>query len=123
MQCYQFALLAFVLFIYAAFDPVSGKRYPGGRGYPDGHKLGQSGRHDNSRSGRSKPLRGGQTSDHCGTGRADSALPLMQKPAIKVNSDGVTISGFRILGVGKDTTAKFNYYMQNPTAAAGAASR
>ena len=42
----------------------------------------------------------------------------MQKPAIKVLSDGVTISGFRIKGMGKDTTAKFNYYMQNPTAAA-----
>ncbi len=43
----------------------------------------------------------------------------MQTPAIRVNSDGVTISGFSILGVGKDTTAKFNYYMQNPLAAAG----
>ncbi len=43
----------------------------------------------------------------------------LQKPAIKVNSDGVTISGFRIKGVAKDSTAKFNYYMQNPTAAAG----
>lgn len=43
----------------------------------------------------------------------------MQTPAIRVNSDGVTISGFSILGVGKDTTAKFNYYMQNPQAAAG----
>jgi nitrous oxidase accessory protein len=45
----------------------------------------------------------------------------LQKPAIRVLSDGVTISGFRIKGVGKDTTAKFNYYMQNPTAAANAA--
>jgi nitrous oxidase accessory protein len=43
----------------------------------------------------------------------------LQKPAIKVLSDGVTITGFRIKGIGKDTTAKFNYYMQNPTAAAG----
>jgi nitrous oxidase accessory protein len=41
------------------------------------------------------------------------------RPAIKVNSYNVTISGFRILGVGKDTNAKFNYYMQNPEAAAG----
>ena len=53
----------------------------------------------------------------------DRAVPFsraaLQKPAIKVNSDGVTISGFRIIGVGKDTTAKFNYYMQNPAAAAG----
>jgi nitrous oxidase accessory protein len=43
----------------------------------------------------------------------------IQKPAIKVNSDGVTISGFKILGSKKDTTAKFDYYMQNPEAAAG----
>jgi nitrous oxidase accessory protein len=45
----------------------------------------------------------------------------LQKPAIKVMSDGVTITGFRIKGVGKDSTAKFNYYMQNPAAAANAA--
>ncbi|MDQ1282655.1 MAG: nitrous oxidase accessory protein [Euryarchaeota archaeon] len=45
----------------------------------------------------------------------------LQKPAIKVMSDGVTITGFRIRGVGKDSTAKFNYYMQNPAAAANAA--
>ncbi len=43
----------------------------------------------------------------------------IQMPAIKVNSDGVTLSGFRVQGVGKDTNAKFNYYMQNPLAAAG----
>lgn len=45
----------------------------------------------------------------------------LQKPAIIVRSDGVTIRGFRIRGVGKDTTAKFNYYMQNPMAAANSA--
>ncbi len=44
----------------------------------------------------------------------------LQKPAIEVKSDGVTISGFRIRGMGKDTNAKFEYYMQNPAAAAGA---
>jgi nitrous oxidase accessory protein len=43
----------------------------------------------------------------------------IQKPAVKISSDGVTISGFRVEGVGKDTTAKFNYYMENPAAAAG----
>lgn len=43
----------------------------------------------------------------------------LQKPAIKVLSYGVTITGFRIIGVGKDESAKFNYYMQNPAAAAG----
>ena len=44
----------------------------------------------------------------------------LQKPAIVVLANGVIISGFHIRGVGKDTTAKFNYYMQNPAAAAGA---
>ena len=43
----------------------------------------------------------------------------IQKPAITISSDGVSISGFRIEGVGKDTTSKFDYYMQNPEAAAG----
>jgi len=43
----------------------------------------------------------------------------IQKPAITISSDGVSISGFRIIGVGKDTTSKFDYYMQNPEAAAG----
>lgn len=43
----------------------------------------------------------------------------VQKPAITISSDGVSISGFRIDGVGKDTQLKFDYYMQNPEAAAG----
>jgi len=43
----------------------------------------------------------------------------IQKPAITISSDGVSISGFMIQGIGKDTTSKFNYYMQNPEAAAG----
>lgn len=43
----------------------------------------------------------------------------IQKPAIKIDSDGVKIIGFKILGVGKDTTAKFEYYLQNPAAASG----
>lgn len=43
----------------------------------------------------------------------------IQMPALEVNSDGVTISGFSVQGVGKDTNAKFAYYMQNPMAASG----
>ncbi len=43
----------------------------------------------------------------------------IQKPAIRINCDGVSLSGFKILGVRKDSTAKFNYYMQNPAAATG----
>ncbi len=43
----------------------------------------------------------------------------IQQPAIIISSDRVSLSGFNIKGVKKDTTAKFNYYMQNPAAAAG----
>lgn len=43
----------------------------------------------------------------------------IQKPAIKILCDGVTISGLKIDGVGEDIGAKFNYYMENPAAAAG----
>jgi len=44
---------------------------------------------------------------------------VTQKPAIIINADEVLISGFKIEGVGKDTQSKFNYYMNNPAAAAG----
>jgi len=43
----------------------------------------------------------------------------MQNAAVKVMSDGVTLEGFQIYGVGKDTTAKFEYYMTNREAASG----
>jgi len=53
-------------------------------------------------------------------GQGEAVLhAAIQKPAIKIICNGITISGFKILGVGKDTTAKFNYYMENPAAAAG----
>ncbi len=53
-------------------------------------------------------------------GQGDPVLhAAIQRPAIKIICDGVTISGFKILGVGKDTTATFNYYMENRAAAAG----
>ncbi|MDM7934973.1 MAG: NosD domain-containing protein [Methanothrix sp.] len=43
----------------------------------------------------------------------------IQQPAVRIRSDRVSISGFRIIGVGKDQAAKFDYYMQNPALAAG----
>jgi nitrous oxidase accessory protein len=53
-------------------------------------------------------------------GQGESLLEAaIQKPAIKIKCDGVSLSGFKILGVRKDSAAKFNYYMQNPAAAAG----
>jgi nitrous oxidase accessory protein len=48
-----------------------------------------------------------------------SLQAAIQRPAIKISSNGVNISGFIIEGIGKDTTAKFNYYMENRDAAAG----
>ncbi len=43
----------------------------------------------------------------------------LQNPAVTVESNGVTLEGFQIYGVGKDTTAKFEYYMTNREAARG----
>ncbi len=43
----------------------------------------------------------------------------LQNPAVTVKSDGVTLEGFQIYGVGKDTTSKFEYYMANREAARG----
>ncbi len=43
----------------------------------------------------------------------------IQKPAIIINTDGASISGFKIEGVGKDPVSKFNYYMEHPQAASG----
>jgi len=51
-----------------------------------------------------------------GQGRAMLSA-VIQKPAIKILSDDVTIQGFVISGVGKESASKFNYYMQNPAAA------
>ncbi|MDM7912306.1 MAG: NosD domain-containing protein, partial [Methanotrichaceae archaeon] len=45
----------------------------------------------------------------------------IQKPAIIIGADGVSISGFRVEGVGKDSESKFEYYMNNPAAAASMA--
>ncbi len=45
----------------------------------------------------------------------------IQKPAIIINTDGVSVLGFKIEGVGKDSESKFEYYMKNPAAASGMA--
>lgn len=42
----------------------------------------------------------------------------VQKPGLIISSDNVSVSGFSIIGVGEDITAKFNYYMNNPLTAA-----
>ncbi|HUI39320.1 MAG TPA: NosD domain-containing protein [Methanothrix sp.] len=43
----------------------------------------------------------------------------IQKPGMKISCDGVMVSGLKIDGVAEDTAANFNYYMENPAAAAG----
>jgi nitrous oxidase accessory protein len=42
----------------------------------------------------------------------------VQKPGMTIKADGVRISGFEIAGKGKDPESKFNYFMENPQAAA-----
>ncbi len=112
------ALLALVLFIYVAFDPVQASVIQAGADIQtaiNSAKAGDTivvGPGEVSRFEVDRPL----TIEGQGGPILSAAL---QKPAIKVNSDGVTITGFRIIGVSKDSVAKFDYYMQNPTAAAG----
>ncbi len=113
-----FALLALALFIYVPFDPVSASVIQAGADIQtaiNSAEVGDTivvGPGEVSRFEVDRPL----TIEGQGGPILSAAL---QKPAIIVSSDDVTISGFRIKGVGKDTTAKFNYYMQNPAAAAG----
>jgi nitrous oxidase accessory protein len=113
-----FPLLALLLFICLAFHPAQASVIQAG---PDiqmainSAKAGDTivvGPGDVSSFEVDRPL----TIEGQGVPILSAAL---QKPAIKVNCDGVTITGFHIRGVGKDTGAKFNYYMQNPAAAAG----
>jgi nitrous oxidase accessory protein len=113
-----FALLALALFIYVPFDPVSASVIQAGADIQtaiNSAKAGDTivvGPGEVNRFEVDRPL----TIEGQGGPILSAAL---QKPAIIVSSDGVTISGFRIKGVGKDSIAKFNYYMQNPAAAAG----
>lgn len=118
-----FPLLALVLFICLAFHPAQASVIQAGQDIQtaiNSAKAGDTivaGPGDISSFEVDRPLIiEGQGSDGPGSSILSAAL---QKPAIKVNSDGVIITGFRIIGVGKDTGAKFNYYMQNPAAAAG----
>lgn len=52
-----------------------------------------------------------------GTG-GPTVQAAVQKPGMTIRADGVRISGFEIAGMGKDPTSKFNYFMENPQAAA-----
>ena len=113
-----FALLALVLFIYVSFDPVSASVIQAGADIQTAINSANAG--DTILVGPGEVNRFEVDRPLTIEGQGGPILSAaLQKPAIKVNSDGVTISGFRIKGVGKDTTAKFNYYMQNPVAAAG----
>ncbi|MFZ3148341.1 MAG: NosD domain-containing protein [Methanothrix sp.] len=107
-----------MLIIYLAFDPVSANVIQAGTDIQtaiNSAKTGDTivvGPGEVSRFEVDRPL----TIEGQGSPIISAAL---QKPAIRVSSDDVTITGFRIKGVGKDSEAKFDYYMQNPAAAAG----
>ena len=113
-----FALLALVLFIYVEFDPVSASVIQAGADIQTAINSANAGdtiivhAEEASSFEVDRPL----TIEGQGGPILSAAL---QSPAIKVSSDEVSIIGFRIKGVGKDENAKFNYYMQNPSAAAG----
>jgi nitrous oxidase accessory protein len=113
-----FTLLALALFIFIPLYPASASVIQAGSDIQtaiNSAKAGDTiivGPGELSRFQVDRPL----TIEGRGSPIVNAAL---QKPAIKVLSDDVTITGFRIKGIGKDSDAKFNYYMQNPTAAAG----
>ena len=113
-----FALLALVLFICVTFDSATASIIQARADIQtaiNSAKAGDTvvvGPGEVSRFVVDRPI----TVEGRGSPKLSAAL---QKPAIKVFSDGVTITGFQIIGVGKDENAKFNYYMQNPAAAAG----
>jgi nitrous oxidase accessory protein len=121
IKCYGkaiFALLVLALFIYVPFDPVSASVIQAGADIQTAINSAEVG--DTIVVGPGEVNRFEVDRPLTIVGQGGPILSAaLQKPAIIVSSDGVTISGFRIKGIGKDTTAKFNYYMQNPTAAAG----
>ncbi|MDQ1261470.1 MAG: nitrous oxidase accessory protein [Euryarchaeota archaeon] len=113
-----FVLLALALFIYIPSDPASASIIQAGADIQTAINSAIAG--DTIVVGPGEVSRFEVDRPLTIEGQGDPIIyAALQKPAIKVLSDGVTITGFRIIGVGKDTTAKFNYYMQNPAAAAG----
>jgi nitrous oxidase accessory protein len=113
-----FALLALALFIFVPFDPVSASVIQAGADIQTAINSAKAG--DTIVVGPGEVNRFEVDRPLTIVGQSGPILSAaLQKPAIIVSSDDVIISGFRIKGVGKDTTAKFNYYMQNPSVAAG----
>jgi nitrous oxidase accessory protein len=113
-----FTLLALLLFICVPIEPASARVIQAGADVQtaiNSAKAGDTivvGPGEVSRFEVDRPI----TIEGQGSPTLSAAL---QKAAIKVSSDDVTITGFRIIGMGKDESAKFNYYMNNPSAAAG----
>jgi nitrous oxidase accessory protein len=113
-----FALLALVLFICVAFDPAQASVIQAGADIQTAINSAKAGDTIIVGAGEANSFEVDRPLTIEGQGGPILSAAL-QSPAIKVNSDGVIITGFRIKGVGKDEGAKFNYYMQNPAAAAG----
>jgi nitrous oxidase accessory protein len=110
--------LAIVLFIYIPFDPVSASVIQAGADIQKAINSANAG--DTIVVGPGEANRFEVDRPLTIEGHGGPIISAMlQKPAIIVSSYGVTITGFQIIGVGKDESAKFNYYMQNPEAAAG----
>ena len=113
-----FALLALTLFIYVPFDPVSASVIQAGADIQTAINSANAG--DTIIVGPGEVSRFEVDRPITIVGQGGPILyAALQRPAIKVSSDCVTINGFRIIGMGKDESAKFNYYMRNPAAAAG----
>jgi len=118
IKCIGLAIFALVLFIYVSFNPASASIIQAGADIQTAINSANAGDTIVVGPGEKSSFEVDRPLTIEGQGGPIISAAL-QKPAIRVNSYGVTITGFCIKGVGKDESAKFNYYMQNPAAAAG----
>ena len=111
-------LLALLLFFSLLFSPASGDRIQSGQDIQAAIDSAQAGDIIAVGAGNYSSIIIDRPLTLIGEGRPVLNATL-QNPAVRVESDGVTLEGFQIYGVGKDTTAKFEYYMTNREAASG----
>lgn len=111
-------LLALLLFCFLLFSPASADRIQSGQDIQAAIDSAQTGDIILVGPGNYSSIIIDRPLTLIGEGRPVLNATL-QNPAVTVKSDGVTIEGFQIYGVGKDTTAKFEYYMTNREAARG----
>lgn len=111
-------LLALLLFYSLLFSPASADRIQAGQDIQSAINSAQAGDIIAVGPGTYSSITIDRPLTLIGEGRP-VLNATQQNPAVVVKSDGVTIDGFEIYGVGKDTTAKFEYYMENREAARG----